>query len=147
MDKTLAQYLFDEVRKTLNFLVTKYGFHQPTLEVDEDIDFAYVTFMGQNLAIEFVLDERENDVTCEIARVVDGKKSTEFGVNSCGVRVRTRLTSILEARGVREKLFRNVGQLAFSERIPIIVEDFAAMLQKHGSEIMNDSEVAFAGQP
>jgi hypothetical protein len=35
------------------------GFINRLLRLYEDIDFAYVTFMGQNLAIEFVLDERE----------------------------------------------------------------------------------------
>ena len=51
MDKQLANYFFGEVSKIFAFVVTEHSFAAPQLEVNDRIDFAFVTFMGKNLAI------------------------------------------------------------------------------------------------
>ena len=139
MDKQLANYFFEETATALAFVVNEYNFAPPRLEINENINFAFVIFMGKNLAIECILDERENDITCKIARVISGKKTTHYEVDESGVRVREYLSKLIEQQGVRERIFTRVGELEFRERIKVTMSDFARMLRKHGQDILNDS--------
>jgi len=59
MNLELTKIFFDECSKAFAFLVTEHGFKPPTLEVNPSIHFATVTFMGTNLALECIFDERE----------------------------------------------------------------------------------------
>lgn len=142
MDKQLADYFFQEVSKAFAFLVDEHAFAMPQLQVDDKINFVFVTFMGKNLAVECILDEREDDVTCKIARVVGGKETSHYAVDESGRRVREYLSKLLERRGVREQLFTQVGGLEIHERIRITLADFAEMLRRHGKEILDDSPSA-----
>ena len=144
MDQELANYLLDEASRTFDFLVKDYNFAPPQLEVDNKIHFATVTFMGKNLAFECILDEREEDITCKIARVIDGKKTPYYAVDDNGVRVREGLFHLLTRRGVRERLFRNIGGLDIRDKIRIAFEDFAQMLKNHGQDILADSPGALS---
>jgi hypothetical protein len=144
MDQQLANYFFDEASRTFDFLVKDYSFAPPQFEIDNKINFGTVTFMGKNLAVECILDEREEDITCKIARVVDGKKTPHYAVDDKGVRVREGLFHLLTRRGVREKLFTNVGGLDLRDKIRITLADFAQMLKKHGQDILADSPEALA---
>jgi hypothetical protein len=64
MKKELANFFFDETARIFVFLVNEYSFAPPQLKIDDEIHFAFVTFVGKNLAFECILDERESDVTC-----------------------------------------------------------------------------------
>ena len=144
MDQQLADYFFDEASRAFDFLVKDYSFAPPQLEVDNKINFATVTFMGRNLALECILDEREADVSCKVARVSGGKKTPYYAVDDNGVRVREGLFHLLQRRGVRESLFTKVGGLELRERIRITLGDFAQMLKKHGQNILADAPDALA---
>lgn len=139
MDRDLAQYFFDECTKALAFVVKDHNFAPPQLEIDNKINFAFVTFMGKNLAIELILDERESDITCKVARVFNGKKTTHYAVDENRIRVREGLFNLLRRRGVRERLLTRVEGLDFREQIKVMLADVARMLKKHGQEILNDS--------
>lgn len=148
MDKQLANYFFEEASKAFAFVVAEHSFAAPQLDVNDKINFAFVTFMGKNLAIECSLDEREGDVACTIARVIDGKSATHRDAiderDEHGARVREYLSKLLERRGVRERLFTRIGGRELRERIKITLADFAQMLRKHGQEVLNDSPTALA---
>ena len=144
MDQELAEYFFAAAARTFDFLVKEYSFASPDLEVNNKIDFATVTFMGKNLAVECILDEREADITCKIARVIDGKKTTHYAVDENGVRVREGLFHLLQRRGVRERLFTSTGDLKLHDEIKTTLSDFAQMLKKHGGDILADSPAALA---
>ena len=144
MDQELAEYFFAEAARTFDFLVKDYSFAPPELEVNNKIDFATVTFMGKNLAVECILDEREADITCKIARVIDGKKTSHYAVDENGVRVREGLFHLLERRGVRELLFTKTGHLELHDKITTTLSDFAQMLKEHGGDILADSPGALA---
>lgn len=143
MDKQLADDFFAQASKTFAFVVTDHAFAAPLLEVDDQINFAFVTFMGKNLALECHLDEREGDVACVIARVTGARKSTYRDAvderDEQGVRVREHLNKLVERRGVRERLFTPIGTEELRERIRITLGDFARMLRKHGQEVLSDS--------
>lgn len=146
MNTQLANYFFAEASQVLAFVVSKHGFSAPVLEIDDRIAFAYVTFMGTHLAIECSLDEREGDVACVIARVVNGRKSTYLdatdGRDDRGMRIREHLSVLLRRKGVRERLFTRVGGLEAAERISVTLRDFALMLEKYGRAILEDSPTA-----
>jgi hypothetical protein len=125
MDKQLANFLFAEASKTFAFLVEEYGFAPPRLEINDKINFAFVTFLGRNLAVECILDEREEDITCKIARVIGGKPANDYAFDDNGVRVREGLYNLLVRRGVREQLLTAVRGLEFRERIRIKLADCA----------------------
>src|SRR5215217_4249639 len=139
MDQELAEYFFAEAVRTFDFLVKDYSFAPPDLEVNNKIDFATVTFTGKNLAVECILDEREADITCKIARVINGKKTTHYAVDENGVRVREGLFHLLQRRGVRERLFTATGDLELRDKIKTTLSDFAQMLKKHGQDILANS--------
>jgi hypothetical protein len=146
MDKQLAKYFFEEASKAFAFAVKEHSFAAPQLEVDDKINFAFVTFMGRNLAIECSLDEREGDIACIIARIINGKRATYHDAtdehDEHGVRVREYLSKLLERRGVRKRLFTRAGGLELNERIKITLADSAEMIRKHGQEVLNDSPTA-----
>ena len=144
MDQQLAEYFFAEAAGTFDFLVKDYSFAPPDLEVNNKIDFATVTFMGKNLAVECILDEREADITCKIARVINGKKTSDYAVDENGVRVREGLFHLLQRRGVRERLFTKTGNLELHDKIKTTLSDFAQMLKEHGGDILADSPGALA---
>lgn len=148
MNKALSQYFFREVLDAFAFVVKKHAFSAAQLEVRDQISFTFVIFMGKHVAIECILDEREDDIACIIARVVDGKRATcDDAVDDrdeSGVRVREHLSMLLERHGARESLFTRVGSLDLYDRIPITLGDFAQMLKKHGHVVLNDSPSALA---
>lgn len=142
MNPDLAQAFFIETSRAFEFLVRDCGFAPPTLEIDHIINFATVTFMGKNLAVECILDERERDIACKIARVVEGEKSSVYEVDENGVRQRDSLASLLRRRGVRQHLFRPVGGLDFERQMRITLGDFASMLLNYADDVRNDSPEA-----
>ena len=144
MNIKLANYFREHVQRVFSFLVSEYGFEPPVLVIDDRIHFAFVTYMGKNLAIELILDEREEDVDCKIARVLEGQKTHHYERDDEGVLVRTGLYTLLVARGLPEQFFRGVGGLDLCARIPRMLEDFATMLRKHSQEILRDSPSALS---
>lgn len=142
MDQQLAEYFFEEASKAFHFVVSGHAFSAPQLKIDDEINFAFVTFLGKNLAIECILDEREGDIDCKIARVFGGEKTSHYAVDEAGVRVREGLARLLRRRGIKERLFQGVGERELRERIQVVLGDFASMLKKHGQEVLNDSPAA-----
>lgn len=142
MDRQLASQFFEETSKAFAFLVREHGFSGPLLEVDDTIDFAYVTFMGTNLAIECILDVREADIDCKVVRIIDGKKAAHYAVDARGVKVREGLASLLRRRGVRERLFAPVSRRDLPDRVKVTLQDFAQMLRNYGQAILANSPEA-----
>lgn len=146
MNQELSDYFLQEASSAFAFLPDAHGFAAPQLLIDDVSGFAYVVFRGKNLTVECILDEREGDIDCKVARVIGGTKTAHYAVDEDGVRVREGLASLLRRRGVREPLFRKVGDLDLSQRIRITLQDFAAMLQRHGDDIVGDVATAL-GSP
>jgi len=146
MDKKLANNFFKETSSAFAFLVNEHSFATPQLEVNDKIHFAHVTFIGKNIAITCSLDEREGDIDCRIARVIDGKKATYrdaiSGIDERGTRVHESLYILLVRKGVRERLLTQITALGPHDRIKVTLADYAQMLRKHGQEILNDSPAA-----
>lgn len=144
MQIQLVELFFEIVSKSFQFLVDEHGFTPPLYEVDEKASLAKVRYFGKNLAIEFLLDRREFHVDCKIVRMINKEVATDYAVDKHGQLVRTSLSSLFRKRGVRERLFRNVGSLTFEERMRIMLDDYAQMIRKHGHDILADSPTVFS---
>ncbi len=143
MHADLREYFLREVDRIFAFLVETYGFSGPEVIVDQEIHFIFVVYQARNLAIELILDEREEHVDCKVARVTDGRKTVHYERDDSGQLVRDSLSNVLRTRGHREPLFRRVGHLGFVDQIPSLLADFAAMLRTHGEDILRDSPTVF----
>ena len=139
MDQELAQFFFEEASRVFAFLVSGHSFSGPVLQVDETIHFTTVTFIGKNLAIECILDEREGDVECKVARAANGTTTKHYAVDEAGVRVRESLAHLLRRRGIKDPLFTPIGKVDLRHYITRTLQDFAFMLKKHGQDILENS--------
>jgi hypothetical protein len=146
MDKQLANYFIEEASKAFAFVVNEHSFAAPQVELLDKINFVFVIFMGHNIAIECSLDEREGDITCIIARVIDGKRATYRDAiderDEQGMRVRENLSQYLRRQGVRGRILTKIEGLDFHERIKATLKDFAQMLKRHGRAVLEDSPKA-----
>ena len=133
----LSRFLAD-CERVFSFLTTEYSFPPPVREVDSSIAFANVAFVGTHVAIEFILDDRDQDISCMISIVNNGSRTKAFERDETGKKVREYLSAWLLARGVRSRLFTPTTQMAFGEQIPVVLADFARMLREHGAEVLND---------
>ena len=136
MKLDLRRLFVEEILDKFGFLKPK--FEGPFLRFDVNTDILCVYFMGTNLAIEFLLDERDEDIACKISRVINGKLSPYYAVDPQGKLVRAELWELLRARGIREKMLTSVEGLSLEEQIPITLNDYARMLQKYGQMVLED---------
>lgn len=135
--KTELQRLFlEEVQKNFGFLQPK--FKGPFTQLDIKTGIFTVVFIGTNLAIEFILDERDEDIACKISRVINGQPAPYYAVDPQGRLMRAGLHYLLLAHGIRDKVFTRVTGLSLRERIPITLGDYARMLQKYGQRVLDD---------
>lgn len=138
MKTKLQRLFFEEVQRRFGFLQQK--FRGPFPQLDADIGYFFkVVFVGTNLAVEFTLDECDEDISCYISRVVNGQPVPYFAVDPEGRRVRERLSILLLERGVRDRLFTRVTGLSLKDQIPVTLGDYVRMLQKYGQMVLDDN--------
>jgi hypothetical protein len=147
MNQELTQYFVEQGTDIFKFLTLEHSFAPPSVEVEERIDFVTVTFMGKNLAVELILDQRAEDITCKIARVFNGKNTHHYAVDENRVKVREGVFSYLLRKGITETIFTKVTGLSLRERIPITFSDLAKALKKYGGDILKDSPTALTDVP
>lgn len=137
MKSDIQRRFIEEIEKRFGFL--KPTFRGPFLGLDAKEGILYVYFVGPNLAVEFILDERDEDIACKISRVIDGKLSPYYAVDHQGKLLRAELWELLRARGIREKMLTSVEGLSLEEQISIALNDYARMLQKYGQMVLEDN--------
>ncbi len=138
MENGLRRLFFDLVQKEFDFLVHTGKFKGPFSQ-----SYGYyfeVIYLGENLAVELVLEEpRDEDISCYIARVIEGQPARDWAVDKQGKRVRGELANLLVARGVKWPRFTKVTGLSLKEQMPITLRDYARMLQEHGQMVLEDN--------
>jgi len=134
MGAELRQKFLEEIQKNFGFLQPK--FKGPFLS--EEYCSLKVVFLGDNLAIELVLDEREEDISCYIARVIDGKSAPHGFIDPLHGRIRGYLYSLLLEHGFRGKLFTLPPHLSLEKQIPLILSGYASALKKYGQRVLDD---------
>lgn len=136
MKTELQRLFFEEVQKNFSFLQPKFRGPFPRLDIRTGV--FTVVFIGTNLAVEFILDERDEDIACKISRVINGQPTPYYAVDPQGKLVRGELSNLLLAHGIQDKVFTPVAGLSLRERIPITLGDYVRMLQKYGQKVLDD---------
>lgn len=113
------------------------------LEIDNQIRFATVSYLANNLAVECIFDENEAWVEVKIARVKSGLRPADYSTDSDGNRVRESLYPLLIKRGVREfgPRERQLSAKPLNEMFRIRLSKDAELIKKYGQKIVEDSPV------
>jgi hypothetical protein len=134
-----------ECTNTLGFLVKDWKFSDP--EVDVYGSVVSVTFYKNEIAIECILDKREEDVSVKIVKLENGKKPDAYRKDDKGNIVREYLTQLLIRKGIRDISFPDPGDLKqFQKRRANFRRElfgYARMLQSHGLDILEGSAKVF----
>ena len=124
------------IRK-FEFLTRCHGFTGPHIEGQESFVLK-VYYTAQNLAIELVHDGTEDDVTCFISKLTDGRKTSHYRRNGRGDLVREYLSELIRNRGIRENPYTNVAGLPFDREVEALMDAHIKMLEGHGRPVLND---------
>ncbi|MEQ1878038.1 MAG: hypothetical protein ABL958_15450 [Bdellovibrionia bacterium] len=145
MESRVADEFLSACNRAFGFLVNDPDFRAGTLEVDEEIHFATVRYLGKNVAVECIFDQNESVVEVKMSRVVNGITPAEYSTNSAGRRVREDLIEFLMRRGIRGFGFRKerLSIKPLTEMFQIRLSENADLIKKYGSEIMQDSATLF----
>lgn len=142
MRAELRQLFLEVAQKEFEFLVIGGKFRGPLPELDARTGIFTVTFMGNNLAVELVLDIRDQDVSCMVARIIGDRPAEDYMIDQQGRRVRDYLTSLLEQHGISrtQLVFEKVTKgMSLSDQIPILLRNAARRLQSYGQMVLDDS--------
>ena len=139
MKTKLQQLFFEAVQKDFGFLLANGNFKGPYPELDARTGIFTVVFTGTNLAVELILDERDEDICCKVSRMIDGQPAVEYAVDTHGRLIRGSLFHLLRAHGIRNPLYTRVTGLTLKDRIPITLDDYIHMLQTYGQMVLDDN--------
>lgn len=139
MKTELQQLVFEVVQKDFGFLPAEGKFKGPYPELDAKTGVFTVMYMNTELAVEIILDERDEDISCKVSRMIDGQPALDYAVDAHGRLVRGSLFHLLRAHGIRDKLFTRVTGLTLKDRIPITLRDYARMLQTYAQMVLDDN--------
>jgi hypothetical protein len=138
MKTELQRLFFEVVEKDFGFMLAEGKFKGPFPELDARTGIFTVVFAGTNLAVELILDERDEDISCKVSRMVNERPAIDYAVDSHGRLVRASVSQLLRARGIRDVLFTWVTGLTVKDQVPITLGDYARMLQAHAPMVLDD---------
>lgn len=139
MKTELQQLFFDVIQKEFGFLLTEGKFKGPYPELDVKTGIFTVAFMGTHLAVELILDVRDEDISCKVSRMINGQPVFDYAVDAHNRLVRASISQLLRAHGIRDRLFTRVTGLSFKDQIPITLCDYARMLQAYAQMVLDDN--------
>jgi hypothetical protein len=146
MKTELRQFFFEAVQENFSWLLAKGRFQAPYIDVNQEISWlTTVVYLGENLALQLVLDERDEDVGCFVAKVVNGRPADAWKYDNHGNMVRGYLTTLLQRHATEDilSMFTRVPGKPLKERIPITLGDYALMIQSYGQHLINDDPTFF----
>lgn len=136
----------DEVRgmieRTFGFLETEYGFEKP---VDRSISTMVIalSYRGQRIAIEPLVDRKDCFVEICIVQLKDGKRPEGWKVDDKGHQFMTRLFEAAWDRGVRRIRAKNVLGSPH-EQLQSLLDQEVAMLREGFKDFLADDDRHFA---
>jgi hypothetical protein len=136
----------NECEDVFSFLLTKHQFSGPT--IDAYPNQIVITYLKREVAIECLYDERDDDVTLKIVRLIDGKVPSAYRLTDDGVLVREYLTKLLIGKGIRDINFQEavIARKNKRDRKEILrkeLEGFARLLQLYGTSVLEGSAEIF----
>jgi hypothetical protein len=142
---TVVDYFIIECDRSFGFLVAEYGFSAPSVETEPGV--VIVSFYKGEIAVECVLDKRDEDASVMIVHLVDGKKPPVYRVNEKRQVVREYLSMLLTLRGVKEITYEEPEGYRKMPRAQALFRKSltgdARLLREHGGDILAGSAAIF----
>ncbi len=139
MNTELQRLFFEAVQKNFNFLLAEGKFKVPYPELDARTGIFAVVFMGTTLAVEFILDERDEDISCRVSRMINGQPALDYAIDGHGKLMRASLYRLISAHGIQNQLLTSLKGLTLKNRIPIQLEGYAKMLKAYAQMVIDDN--------
>jgi hypothetical protein len=139
MKTELQRLFFDATQKDLDFLVAEGRFKGPNPQLDARTGIFTVVYMGTNLAVELILDERDEDISCKVSRMINGSPALDYAIDGHGRLVRASLYRLIDAHGIQNQLLTSLKGLTFKNRIPILLAGYANMLKAYAQMVLDDN--------
>lgn len=131
----------DLVLNEFSFLIKISGYKIIQNSIDERTGALKIIYAGQFTGIEFWLDLRIEEISCKICLLNNGQPPGLLNEDAAGNCVREGVWNLLVEKGVRTPLLTRVSSRTFEERIPIMLGDFAKMLQDYAHLLADDPAV------
>lgn len=141
MNPEITKKFFEECNKWFGFLVLNHGYRAGVLDVDRTSRVATVSYVGRNLAVQCVFDEKENWTEVDIARVSGGKILNDHATNGQVGRMHEGLYPLLIRQGVRDFGPRDqkLSEQPLEELFRLRLSKDADLIRRFGGEILSDS--------
>lgn len=125
-----------------SFLLDK-GFKGPFLRYAWPISKIY--YIGRNVALECVLDEKDYYVGCYISKAINGQPVQTHALNDQGVPVRYLLHAWVSTHvSIPASFYTRVSRkMSRDEQIPIFLDTNLRLLKEYGQKIIDDSPDIF----
>jgi hypothetical protein len=142
---SVLDYFMAECERALGFLVVEHGFSGPSVETEPGV--VTVSFYKGEIAVECILEKREEFAYVAVVRLVDGKKPPVYRVNSKRQVVREYLSQLLTLRGVKDIRYEEPEGY---RKMPSVQALFrkslsgdARLLREQGADILAGSAAIF----
>jgi hypothetical protein len=148
LDNRIALLFYKSVEEQCKFLVAEYRFLGPFTDINikESLLFNHVWYMGKNVAIEFHLELIDQDISCMIAQLKNGKRP-EMWTKDYEYNHRAFLGIWCDWKGKRRKQYPEFPGLRFEEKIPKMIEYELSVIKESGQEILEDKAEILKDMP
>lgn len=126
------------VTQEFSFLPATGKFKGPYSELDQNTGIFMVRYFGRHLVVQLLLDRRDQDISCKIAKVVFGHETQDYSVDKEGNIVREHLSVLIKRSRNVTPQFTKVTGLTLAEQIPLTIKDYARMMKEYGQSIIED---------
>lgn len=136
MERDLQQLFREVVEREFAFLVETGHFQGPIPHQPWPL-MLILMYVGKNLAVLLILDEMDEDVACEIYRMLDGDL-VSF-IDPCGRTIGRYIETLLVKHGVpKNEVYLKVGGLSLKDQLLFLVPHYARLLRKYGQKVLED---------
>ena len=115
-ERLVLQDFEAECERAFGFLLSEYKFSGPEIDISI-VNVTKLIYFSSKIAIECILDTRDQDVSVKVAKLQSGKLPKYYNKDEQGNIVRDYLTQLLLRQGVRDFRFDDpIEDSSISER-------------------------------
>ncbi|MBI5396097.1 MAG: hypothetical protein HZA91_12445 [Verrucomicrobia bacterium] len=132
-----------ECKRAFAFLVQEHGFAGPEVDVSTP-GLVFATYQKGTVGIECMFEQRDDDASVKVIRLISGNRPTVYRKDDAGVVVREYLTELLLHRGVSDISFPQPAvENGLSQRRAKYrrrLEGSARMLRNYAQDVLGGSD-------
>ncbi len=146
MSNRLTKVFEHVVEKEFSFLTATGTFKGPFSTLDPKTGIFMVKYLGDHLTVQLILDRRDEDISCKVAKIVSGSETNDYSVDKMGNVVRDHLPALIKRSQNVTPQFTKVSGLTLAEQIPLTVKDYARIMKEYGRLVIEDNPNIFEHQ-